>query len=80
MPARVIDPVRVFEMLAEGKTPNQVADNFHVRVAAVYQTIKENPHLSASAMSSQAWLRRPLCSGDWREFVNVEENDGDHQP
>lgn len=76
MPARVIDPKRVYELLAMGLTPHQVADAYHVRVAAVYQAMKENPHLSASAMSSQAWLRRPLCSGDWREFVNVEdEND-----
>lgn len=80
MPARVVDPIGVFEMLARGLTPTQIADNYHVKVAAVYSVIKENPHLSGSATASMAWLRKPLCQGDWREFINVEnEEDGNNQ-
>ncbi len=73
MPARVIDPERVFALLRSGRTPVQIASEFDVSAAAVYITIKQNPLLSSSVALSQAWIRRPLCAGDWREFVNVEE-------
>lgn len=75
MPRRLIDPVGVFEQLGRGLTPSQIADNFHVKVAAVYQTLKENPHLAGSATASMAWLKKPLCRGDWREYTNVETED-----
>lgn len=74
MPKRRVDPDTCYQRHRSGEPAEAIAETLQCTPATVWYAIAEGKE-RASAAESLAWLSRPWCQSDWREFVEVGDVD-----